>query len=234
MQAVFVKTANPPPFFRLLVQYPMIYSGPHPFIDYLRRGLAFIGIDTTRWTPIGAPVQPVISPQSRSNGNHEPGKKNGTDHIPPFLPVAETLREDFWLIDEEAVLNPSLDRCYKMAIDIFFNARHFVGEEEGAGGEHAHSYRLQVHCQSQSLSIREHSVVGFSVIYNHMNLVVKAYNNCLLNDLPPFRRLRPTTENLAAILFQQLERQLQDLPVDLTGVTLWESPTKAITYQRRV
>jgi 6-pyruvoyltetrahydropterin/6-carboxytetrahydropterin synthase len=212
----------------------MIYSDTHPFIDYLRRGLACVGIDTTRWINTRPPAQPFILPPSRPNGSHEPDKKNGTDYVPPFLPVAETLREDFWLIDEEAVLNPPLDQCYKMAIDIFFNARHFVREEEGAGGEHAHSYRLQVHCQSQSLSTKDHSVVGFSVVYNHMNLVVRAYNNCLLNDLPPFRQLRPTTENLAAILFQQLERQLLDLPVDLTGVTLWESPTKAITYQRRI
>ena len=76
-------------------------------------------------------------------------------------------------------------------------------------------------------------MVGFSVIYDRMNQMVKAYNNQLLNDLPPFCRLRPTTENLAAILFQQLDRRLQDLPVELTGVTLWESPTKAITYQRK-
>jgi 6-pyruvoyl-tetrahydropterin synthase len=212
----------------------MIHSVTHPFVDYLKRGLILLGIGTVDRPTVRPPVQPfIILPPPKSNGGYEPGKKNGSDHFPPFIPVPESLPEDFWQIDEEAVLNPPLDQCYKMAIDIFFNARHFVQEEESTGAEHAHSYRLQVQCQSPTLSTTDHSVVGFNVIYDRMNQMIKAYNNQLLNDLPPFRQLRPTTENLAAIIFQQLDRRLQDLPVELTAVTLWESPTKAITYQRK-
>jgi 6-pyruvoyltetrahydropterin/6-carboxytetrahydropterin synthase len=62
--------------------------------------------------------------------------------------------------------------------------------------------------------------------------VASAYNNQFLNELPPFQRIQPTTENLTAVVFQQLTRTLQDLPVELVSVTVWDSPTEAITITK--
>jgi 6-pyruvoyl-tetrahydropterin synthase len=75
-------------------------------------------------------------------------------------------------------------------------------------------------------------VVPFHEVRQAATSVVQAYNHQLLNDLLPFRTLQPTTENLVAVLCQQLERSLAHLPVELRGITLWESPTKAISYDK--
>lgn len=99
------------------------------------------------------------------------------------------------------------------------------------GPAHDHSYRLQVRCRSRTLEQDDHIVIGYQVLRDPMKQVLQAYNNHLLNDLPPFRRLQPTTENLAAVLFQQLQRMLTDVPIELISVTLWESPTEAVTYR---
>ncbi len=62
-------------------------------------------------------------------------------------------------------------------------------------------------------------------------MIVKAYNNKVLNDLPPFQTLQATTENFAAVLFQQFARLESTLGFELVSSTLWESPTESIIYR---
>lgn len=144
-----------------------------------------------------------------------------------------SMPDDFWQIDEKAILSPPAGSAYAMAIDVFFNARHFVTMDGNVGLEHTHSYRAQVKCRSLSLSKSDQIVVGYQEIRDRLIQAVQAYNNCVLNHLPPFKSLQPTTENLTAILFQQMERLLSDLPVELVSLTVWESPTEGITYSRQ-
>ncbi|KPL88631.1 hypothetical protein SE16_07810 [Ardenticatena maritima] len=146
--------------------------------------------------------------------------------------IEETsLPEGFWDVDIERILKAPEGFVYEITLDMFFNARHFVVMNGVPGEVHTHSYRLQVRCRSRQLEQDSHVVVGYTAIRERMNQVVSAYNNQLLNDLPPFQRLQPTTENLAAVLFQQLERLLADLPVELVGVTVWESPTESVAFR---
>lgn len=160
--------------------------------------------------------------RTRTNGHTTAAPQN----LPPALP------DDFWQIDEAAVLHPPADCFYEIVVDTFFNARHAVVIAGRQGPIHAHSYRLQVRCRSWALETEDQVVVGYQPLRERMKQVVQAYNNRLLNDLPPFQRLQPTTENLAAVLFQQLQQMLGALPVELVSITVWESPTEAITYRR--
>jgi 6-pyruvoyl-tetrahydropterin synthase len=146
--------------------------------------------------------------------------KNGTEQDP------------FWEIDENLILNKSSNSYYEIALDVFFNARHFVTMNGLQGAMHSHSYRVRVRCQSSELESQDHVVVGYAVIRDRLTLIVKAYNNQCLNDLPPFKRLQTTTENLSAIIFQQLERSLSGIPVKLIEVAVWESPTNSIAYRK--
>ncbi len=145
---------------------------------------------------------------------------------------AATTPDDFWTIDEEALFHPSGDTYYQISTDVFFNARHSVSFSGRAGPEHTHSFRLQATCQTQGLDREDQVVIGYHILRQKTTLVANAYNNHLLNTLPPFRQLQPTTEVLTAILFQQIDRLLADLGLALMSVTLWESPTEAITYGR--
>jgi 6-pyruvoyltetrahydropterin/6-carboxytetrahydropterin synthase len=144
--------------------------------------------------------------------------------------VGHDLPEDFWQIDGAEIFQPCSGAGYEIALDIFFNARHHVTMEGHRGPEHAHSYRLQVRCRSQSLAQDDHVVIGYHTLREHIQLVAHAYNGQSLNDLPPFQQIQPTTENLTAVIYQQLVRTLRNLPIKLVGVTIWDSPTEAITY----
>ena len=73
-------------------------------------------------------------------------------------------------------------------------------------------------------------MVGYHILRERIHPIVAAYNNQLLNNLPAFQRLQPTTENLTGVLFQQVSRMLVDLPIELTSVTVWEAPTEMVAY----
>lgn len=143
-----------------------------------------------------------------------------------------TLPDGFWQIDEGAILDPDEKLHYELSIDTFFNARHFVVMQGDRGPLHSHSYRLRVQCRGRSLSDDDNVLVGYHAVRTRLQQVVGAYNDQILNELPPFERLQPTTEILAAVLFQQIARILQELAVELIHVTVWESPTESITFRR--
>jgi 6-pyruvoyl-tetrahydropterin synthase len=154
--------------------------------------------------------------------------EHASSHRPPAPPSTET-PDDFWQIDEAAVLHPPDGLIYELSMDLFFNATHSVIIEGQAGPLHTHSYRLQVRCRSGALTSQNHVVVTYQVLRQRVRLVTAAYNNQVLNDLAPFRNLQTTTENLTAVIHQQLSRLLEDLPVELRQITIWESPTEAVT-----
>lgn len=51
-----------------------------------------------------------------------------------------------------------------------------------------------------------------------------------LNDIPPFDRLNPTSENIAAEIFRILREQVRFDGGGLTMVELWETPTDMVRY----
>lgn len=161
-------------------------------------------------------VAPPIAPPPGANGGGE----------------QKSLPDDFWDIDEPAVLGLFVGHYYELSIDTFFNASHAVVIKGRKGEQHTHSYRLSVRCRSKSISGGEQIIIDYTTLRDRVNRVAQAYHNTILNDLPPFMQLKSTTENLTAVLFQQLRRALKGLPVELTSITVWESPTVSVTLTK--
>jgi len=74
--------------------------------------------------------------------------------------------------------------------------------------------------------------LGFGEVRAMVQSETNQFNDQLLNHLPPFNTeadLQPSTENLAAVLYQRIR---QKLPAGLRpdSVTVWESPTNYVTY----
>lgn len=141
--------------------------------------------------------------------------------------------DSFWQIDTMAILYPPADFCYDISLDTFFNASHSVVQEGRPGPVHTHSFRVMVTCRRRDLAPKNNTSIGYHTLREVIKEVVRPYNNTLLNDLPPFRELQPTTEVLSAVLFQQTQRALTNLLAELISVTVWESPTVSSTYRLR-
>jgi 6-pyruvoyltetrahydropterin/6-carboxytetrahydropterin synthase len=151
-------------------------------------------------------------------------------------PVAMStpLPEDpaFWTVDESRVLNP-LQGLYTFSYTIFFTSYHQVMNKNGFYGEvHPHSYRLNVKVQAKATFLDNKIVLPYESIRETLNKISQAYEGKMLNRLPPFKQMQPTTENLTGVLWQQLEYLTKVKPFKVLEITLMESPTIGVTYSR--
>jgi 6-pyruvoyltetrahydropterin/6-carboxytetrahydropterin synthase len=150
----------------------------------------------------------------------------------PLRTGSPTLSEDpFWRIDPQLILHPPHEYAsYKLMMSGFFNASHFVSFGAGQGNLHRHSYHLKVTAMASSLA-SDNSLVPYVILRQIMAQISAAYEGTILNDLPPFRHLQPTTETLAGVIAQQVDRLACDLPVRIIEISVMESPTQGVSVQ---
>lgn len=120
---------------------------------------------------------------------------------------------------------------YVLGLEAFFNARHFVVMDGRTGPVHSHSFRVTVKIR-QAIQPGQAYGLGFGEVRELVQGETNQLNDKLLNQLPPFNSgadIQPTTENLAAVLYQ---RVCQKLPANMSldSITVWESPTNYVTY----
>ncbi len=121
---------------------------------------------------------------------------------------------------------------YRMAIDSFFGASHAIRPN---GEKHTHSYRVQAIFETDRVD-ENGMVAGFRDVLNLLEAEAKRLANRFLNELHPFTIIQPTGENVAAVIFRDLEaRMLEEMPGGprLVSVTLWENPTVSVTVEAR-
>jgi len=117
---------------------------------------------------------------------------------------------------------------YELGTDVFFNARHFVTNGH-KGDVHPHSYRVQARFSGNEVD-KHGMLVGFAEARKSIQQQVERFNNVLLNDMPSFKVHQPTTENIAMVLYIDIQAALKGLPLCLNSVCVWESPTSYVLY----
>ena len=70
---------------------------------------------------------------------------------------------------------------------------------------HGHNYRVQVFYGGTELD-RYGMLVDFTDVKKVFHAVLDTIDHTYLNDLPPFRDVSPSAENIAAYVYQELKR----------------------------
>jgi len=61
--------------------------------------------------------------------------------------------------------------------------------------------------------------------------LVEKLDHHFLNDIPPFDRLNPSAENLAAYICGEIAPRAANQGLLVQGVTVWETDTTSATYR---
>ncbi len=94
---------------------------------------------------------------------------------------------------------------------------------------HGHNYRIQVTYAGTELD-RFGMLVDFGDIKKAFHAVLETLDHTYLNDLPPFRDLSPSAENIAAHIYHEMKRTAFER-AHLLSVSAWETPTQVATYR---
>ena len=118
---------------------------------------------------------------------------------------------------------------YEIGVDVFFNGRHYAEEDGEPGSIHMHSWRVQAILLGESnndIGI----VMGTEGVKGIIEDLVSQYHETLLNKVPPFDEISPTSNNMARVIYESVLSELEDYELELKAVRLWESPTSYVEY----
>lgn len=108
-------------------------------------------------------------------------------------------------------------------------AHRLFGYDGPCENLHGHNYRVEVAYDGMELD-QFGMLVDFTDIKRVFHAVLETLDHTYLNDLPPFRDVSPSAENIAAYIFHELKRT--SFPrAQLLQVSVWETPTQVAIYR---
>lgn len=120
---------------------------------------------------------------------------------------------------------------YEISVEMDFDAAHFLRGYRGKC-EALHGHRFIV---TATLQVEKLNEIGlgydFTVLKRKLGEVLARYDHTSLNDITPFKRINPSSENIATTIYRELKRKLKGAPVTLATVEVWESPQSRVTYR---
>lgn len=120
---------------------------------------------------------------------------------------------------------------YLISVEQTFDAAHSLRNYGGkCEAIHGHTFRAVVTVKTATLNDIG-LAYDFTVLKKQLNDILSGFDHHNLNDVPPFDKINPSSENIAVTIFNEIAPKLTGTPVSLESVEIWESPTSHILYR---
>ena len=121
---------------------------------------------------------------------------------------------------------------YEIKIKGDFSAAHNLRDVGGkCESLHGHNFTVEVGVESESLD-ELGMVMDFRILKAKTRAILDKLDHRYLNELPFFRETNPSSESLAAYIFAEIARQVDQGSRRVSWVSVWESETSQATYRR--
>jgi 6-pyruvoyltetrahydropterin/6-carboxytetrahydropterin synthase len=94
---------------------------------------------------------------------------------------------------------------------------------------HGHNWKVEVCIKGDRLN-EAGVVVDFGILKKHVKEIMRRLDHQFLNELPDFKEIPPSSENLALYIAQNLQTMIREPGVTVSRVTTWESDDACATY----
>lgn len=117
---------------------------------------------------------------------------------------------------------------FKLIIHSGFSAAHALRRYDGVCAEiHGHNWRLSVTFAAERLD-ENGMAVDLVALKRTVDECAAKLDHRFINEVPPFDKLNPTSENLAKYFYQELSSRA---PLDVLSVEVAESDDYAVVYE---
>ncbi|MFC1992574.1 6-carboxytetrahydropterin synthase QueD [Chloroflexota bacterium] len=119
---------------------------------------------------------------------------------------------------------------YQISIEQHFDAAHFLRGYRGkCEALHGHRFRAVVKIESSVLDDIG-IAYDFTELKQHLGGILDKFDHTCLNDVSPFDKINPSSENIASTIYGELVSKLAGTPVSISCIEVWESPLTGVTY----
>jgi 6-pyruvoyltetrahydropterin/6-carboxytetrahydropterin synthase len=122
---------------------------------------------------------------------------------------------------------------FQVSVEETFSAGHALRGYRGkCENPHGHNYRVRVTLEGPQLDSIG-LLCDFTELKHVMREIIGVLDHQFMNDLEPFRTLNPSAENMAKYFYDEITRQMKDLPAGarVTDTIVWETDTTSAQYR---
>jgi 6-pyruvoyltetrahydropterin/6-carboxytetrahydropterin synthase len=122
-------------------------------------------------------------------------------------------------------------KMYKIHVEEHFDAAHALRGYKGKC-EAIHGHRFKVVVRVTASRLDDIGLAyDFTEIKAKLKAILEKFDHTSLNDVPPFDKINPSSENIARTVYSEMQSALKDAPVTLDSVEVWESPESGVEYR---
>ena len=119
---------------------------------------------------------------------------------------------------------------FEISVESDFDAAHSLRGYEGKC-ESLHGHRFKV---VATVKTGETNSIGlgydFTILKKKLNEVLARFDHVCLNEIQPFKKINPSSENIAVTIYKELSKKLGS-EIVLSAVEVWESPQSHVVYK---
>ena len=120
---------------------------------------------------------------------------------------------------------------YKVSVEHHFDAAHALRGYKGKC-ESIHGHRFKVVARVTASKLDDIGLAyDFTELKAKLKAILERLDHTFVNEVPPFNKINPSSENIAATIYGELKKELKEAPVILDSVEVWESPTSGVEYK---
>jgi len=122
------------------------------------------------------------------------------------------------------------EKMYQISVEQHFDAAHFLRGYQGKC-EALHGHRFQVVAKVKSSVVNDIGIAyDFTKLKQYLGDILIRFDHTCLNNVPPFDKINPSSENIASTIYNELKPELVEAPVSISSVEVWESPQSGVAY----
>ena len=120
---------------------------------------------------------------------------------------------------------------WTVSTEIEFSSSHCLDEYDGMCSRvHGHTWVLRIYYEFEAVDGRGLTIDYLELKTRLEKVVLPRFDHLHLNDVPPFDKISPTSENLAAEIFRMCREKLEFEGGLLREVELWETSKDMVRY----
>jgi len=120
---------------------------------------------------------------------------------------------------------------FKLRVEDHFSSAHYLRNYEGLCEKlHGHNWKVELVVEGSRLNNSD-ILIDFKILKNYLKEVLSELDHRLLNELPYFKDVNPSSERLAEYIFKRIKEKLSNYPnVKVKEVTVYETEKASATY----
>jgi 6-pyruvoyltetrahydropterin/6-carboxytetrahydropterin synthase len=119
---------------------------------------------------------------------------------------------------------------YEVSVQEHFDAAHYLRGYQGKC-ENVHGHRFEV---IASVKTGQTSDIGlaydFVQLREQLKGILMRFDHSCLNDIPPFDKINPSSENIASTIYTELNNIIEGVNIAISKIQVYESPQSCITF----